>query len=149
MVLSSSNAAARAALDARLAPLNSGAAANPKVRIYTAPVPTRVDDGVGAATLLAELDMDGTAAFAAATDDSGNNRALAIANAIAGPVTALATGQAAFYLLIDKDGVAHVLGSAGDVGGESLVLNNATIQAGADVEVDDLRVYEPESSADV
>ena len=149
MTLSYSNAAQRAALDAKLALLNAGAGPTPTCRVYTAPIPTRVDDGVGAATLLAELAMDGTSAFQASTDDAANNRALATANAIQNDAAANATGQAAFCLFFDKDDNPVLQGSAGDVGTEFLVLNNANLQQNAIVGVTLCQVYEAESAADV
>jgi hypothetical protein len=87
-----SYAAANAEADA-LAPLmNSG-----KLRIYSGTVPTRADDSIGDAVLLAELTMNATA-FGAA------NNGVITAGAITADSSANASGTASFFRIWDSAG---------------------------------------------
>lgn len=123
-----SNAAAKAALDAITALIDAGSAA--LIRIYDGSIPANVDDGVGAATLLAELTMSATA-FGAATD--ANPGALATANAITADASANATGTASWFAIITENGgTLHFMGSVGTATSD-MIINTTAITAGSQV----------------
>ena len=108
---------------AALAPLmNSG-----KLRIYGGTVPTRADDSIGAATLLAELTMNATAFT------TGTNGVMT-ANSIAA-VNAAATGTATFFRVWDSAGTTdYIQGTVGTAGCD-MNIDSVAISAGAQVSI--------------
>lgn len=134
-----SNGAAQDMLDALTALIDSGTAA--LIRIYTGAVPANVDDGVGGATLLAELTMSATA-FGAATD--ANPGAIATANAITADASANATGTAGFFAIITQSGGTLVaMGSVG-TSGTDMIINTTAITAGSQVQCTSFTLTHPE-----
>jgi hypothetical protein len=125
-----SNLAASTAADAMAALANAG-----KLRIYTGAQPATADDGIGAATLLAEL-VFANPAFGAAVNG------VATANAIASDTTADATGTATWFRVWKSDGVTPIWDGSVGVAAADLVLNSVAIQAGARVDVTSLTLTE-------
>ncbi len=125
-----SNLAASTAADAMAALANAG-----KLRIYTGAQPATADDGIGAATLLAEL-VFANPAFGAAVNG------VATANAIASDVTADATGTATWFRVWKSDGVTPIWDGSVGTAAADLVLNSVAIQAGARVDVTSLTLTE-------
>jgi UDP-N-acetylmuramyl tripeptide synthase len=115
-----SYAAANAEANA-LAPLmNSG-----KLRIYSGTIPTRTDDVIGAAVLLAELTMNATAFGASANG-------VITANAITG-ANAGNTGTASFYRIWDSAGTtAYIQGTVGTATSD-MIVGSVAFSAGAAV----------------
>lgn len=106
-----------------LAPLmNSG-----KLRIYSGAVPTRADDSIGAAVLLAELTM-GATAFGAASNG------VLTANAITG-ANAGNTGTASFFRIWDSAGTTCCIQGTVGTSASDLNLNSVAISSGAAVSV--------------
>lgn len=117
-----SYAAANAEGDALGPLMNSG-----KLRIYSGTIPTRCDDAIGAAVLLAELTMGATAFGATA---NGVMTANAITGANAGNA-----GTPSFYRVWNSAGTtAYLQGTAGTASSD-LILNSSPISAGAAVSV--------------
>lgn len=106
-----------------LAPMLNGG----KLRIYSGTVPTRADDSIGAAVMLAELTM-GATAFGASSNG------VIIASAITG-ANAVASGTATFYRVWDSAGTTCYL--QGTIGTSScdMNMNSNVISAGAEVSV--------------
>ena len=106
-----------------LAPcMNSG-----KLRIYSGTIPTRCDDSLGAAVLLAEPTM-GATAFGSASNG------VLTANAITG-ANAGVTGTPSFFRIFDSAGTtAYILGTTGTASAD-LILNAASTTAGVAVSV--------------
>lgn len=125
------SSAANAAVDAMAALLNGG-----KLRIYSGSQPASADDGIGGATLLAELTF-GSPAFGAGV------AGVATANAITGDATADATGTAAWFRALQSNGSTVVYdGTVGAGGSFDCVLNTVAIQAGATVNITALTLTE-------
>ena len=106
-----------------LAPyMNSG-----KLRIYSGTIPTRCDDSLGAAVLLAELTMGSTAWGSAANG-------VLTANAVTG-ANAGVSGTHSFFRVFDSAGTtAYIQGTSGTSAAD-LILNAATTTAGVAVGV--------------
>ena len=102
--------------------MNSG-----KLRIYSGTVPTRADDSIGAAVLLAELTMNATA-FGASS--SGVITAGAITGANAG-----ASGTASFFRVWDSAGTTSYIQGTVGTSADDLILNSVAISSGAAVSV--------------
>lgn len=102
-----------------------------KLRIYTGAY--TADDAAPTGTLLAEFSL-GADAFAAPSDDA--TKATAALNSVS-PVTALATGTAASFEIVNSTGPVRLL--KGDVtatgGGGGVTLNNTAIVAGGNCQV--------------
>lgn len=111
MTIQQSNVAAKAALDAVTALLNSGGAG--KLRIYSGTKPTDCDTALSGNTVLVDFALNATA-FAASTD--ANPNALATANAITG-VNASATATATFFRLLNNAGTCVAQGTVTATGG--------------------------------
>lgn len=146
MTLSIDNDSALAACDAIVDKCDEGTTnSQATLVIYAGSVPTLVDDALGGATVLAELDMSNPA-FGAAADASPG--ATATASAISDDTSANATGTATFFRIIDRDSTPRIQGSVRATGdtdnGEELVLNSTAIQSGALVSVSSLTVTMPE-----
>jgi len=105
-----------------LAPcMNSG-----KLRIYSGTIPTRCDDSLGAAVLLAELTMNATAWSVA--------NGILTANAVTG-ANAGVSGTHSFFRVFDSAGTtAYIQGNTGTSAAD-LILNAATTTAGVAVGV--------------
>lgn len=143
MTASIPNTSAIAMCDDAVDPADSGSTnPNAKLRIYSGSVPSLCDDGPGAGTLLAELDMSNPAFGNAADAGPG---ATATAAAISDDTDADDTGTASFFFIVDRDENEVLLGEVGATGsGKELELNSTAIQAGAKVEVTSLTVTMPE-----
>ena len=141
-----SMAAAKAALDAVVDRLDTGTAANARLRIYDGSQPGRPDDAVGTQTLLAEIDLGTAAVFGAATTGTGTlaNTATATASGIL-PKTctsATATGTATWFRAVNKDETAIIDGSAGTATAD-LILDNTSIATGQEVKLNSWKVKLP------
>jgi hypothetical protein len=102
------------------------------LRIYTVPRPATADDVTGSATLLAELRMN-AAAFATAVNG------LLVAAAISPEDSALDTGDAVWYRLLQSNGTSPLcdgtVGVAGGAGFDMELVGTITITAGLPVNV--------------
>ena len=140
-----SNLAAIAALDDAIALLIVGATLSaPTIRTYDGTAPARVDVALSGNTVLAENLMSATP-FAGATDDSGNNRAKAVANAITDDSSANATTAtgATFARIFSKGDVAIFQISVAESGAEGTI-NSDKIQIGTVVSYSSLFLALPE-----
>lgn len=143
MTLSIDNASAIAACDAIVDNCDNGTTnAQATLVIYSGTPPANVDTPLSGNTVLAQLSMSNPA-FGGAVDAAPG--ATATAGAITDDTSADATGTATFFRILDRDNVPRIQGTAGDVGTEELVLNSASIQAGAAVVVSSLTVTMPEA----
>lgn len=115
-------------LDEITALMDAGAGAA-RLRIYDGARPTDADTAVGAQTLLAELDFSGTS-FPAASGDPGSMTA----NAISDEASALDTGTAAWFRIVDDSTGVIMDGNVG-TGGSDLNLNSVEIAVGIRVSV--------------
>jgi len=141
-----SMASAKAALDAVVDRLDTGTAANARLRIYDGSQPGRPDDAVGTQTLLAEIDLGTAAVFGAAATGTGTlaNTATATASAIL-PKTctaATASGTAAWFRAVNKDATAIIDGSVGTSDAD-LILDNVSIASGQEVKLNSWKVKLP------
>ena len=126
------NAAAIAACNAivDLLDVGSGTAA---IKIYTAGsgIPADVDTAISDQVLLATLPL-ANPAFGAAADGTG--KATATANAVTADSSADATGTAAFFRAVDRDGLAVIQGTVGTSSAD-MVLNTVSIVSGVEVSI--------------
>lgn len=136
-----SNAAALAACNAVVDLVDGGAGAG-LLRIYSAGsgVPADADVAITDQVLLAELTMSDPA-FGNAAD--GAPGAVATASAITSDTSANATGTAAFFRIVDSNGVAIIQGTVGTSGAD-LNLNTTSIVSGVEVAVSSLTHTQPE-----
>jgi hypothetical protein len=130
-----SAAARNAAADAVAALVDGGAAAG-KLQIRSGTQPAG-PDSAATGTLLAELTLD-DAAFGAA--------AAGVATLAGTPltVTAVASGTASWFRVLDSNSVAVLDGSVG-VSGADLLVNTVTVSTGLDVEISDGTMTMPAS----
>ena len=130
------NAAASAAADAVVDLCDAGAGAA-TLRIYSAGsgVPATADTALTDQVLLAQLTMSDPAFGAAANG-------VATASAITQDASADATGTAAFFRILDSNGVVVIQGTVGTATSD-LVLNTVSIVAGATVSVTSLTYTQP------
>lgn len=136
-------AGALAALDAVVDRVDLGTT-NPqgRLRIYSGTQPADADAGIGGATLLAELNMSNPA-FGASADQNPNARATA--STITDDSSADATGTAAWFRIVDRDGNGVIDGDVtANGGGGDLQLNSINLTAGANVSVSSLTVDLPQ-----
>lgn len=139
MTINVSNLAAKTALDAALALLNSGGTG--KLRVYSGTPPTDTDTALSGNTLLIDFALNATA-FAASTDLAPG--ATASANSITG-VNASASGTAAFYRLLNNAGTAIEQGSVtASGGGGDCIITTVTVVSGAPCTVTSLVNTHPE-----
>lgn len=130
-----SNEAVNAAMDAMGALANSG-----KLRIYSGSQPATADDGIGAATLLAELTL-------AASAFGASSGGVITAAAITGDTTADATGTAAWFRIWKSNGSSPLMDGTVGTSGCDLNMNSVAISAGAAVNVSSLTVTLPKAPA--
>ncbi len=126
-----STAAQNASVNAIAALLNGGT-----MRIYDGVQPASADDGIGGATLLAEIGF-GNPAFGAAVDG------VATANAMTPDADANATGVATWYRCVAADGITVVHDGSVGVAGCNLNLNSVNIQIHAVVSVNSFTLEQP------
>jgi len=122
-------------LDEITALIDAGAGAG-KLRIYDGTQPAK---GGTATNLLAELTFSDPSAAAA----SGG---VWTASSITGDSSADATGTATWFRIVDSDNTFVLDGTCGDVGSEDLVLDNASINAGQQVNVTSFTITLPSAS---
>lgn len=132
--LRESNAAANAAMNARVDLLNSG-----KLRIYDGTRPATVDTAVSTQTLLAELTL-GNPAFGDASDG------VATAEAITKDSAANATGTAAWFRILTSADAAMFDGTVGTSGCD-LNLASVSIAAGVEVSITSLKLTQPKAAS--
>jgi len=126
-----SNAAAIAACDAITALIDEAGGDEGRIRIYSGAQPADVDTPITSQVLLADLQMNNPA-FAAAFDTSPN--ATAVANTITDDTNADNSGNASFFRIVTKSGVAVIDGSVG-IGDFDLTVDSITISAGQTVQM--------------
>lgn len=105
--------------------ITARAGASALFRIYDG---SRPATGGTATTLLAELVMNATFAPGAASG-------VLTLNAIAADASANATGTATWFRIVQSDGTTHVMDGSVGTSGTDLVLNTASIVAGANVSI--------------
>lgn len=153
MVISVSQAATRALADAVVDLCDVGAGANPLLRIYGGTVPTSAQEEVSAdpptgASELVEFTLNGTAAFTAAANGGASSvggSATDSRTEIVGTestaqlsATAGATGTAAFFRIVDKDGDCVMQGTiTATGGGGDMELVTTSIVSGQTVNLTD------------
>lgn len=139
MTLNVSNVAAKAALDAVTALLNSGGAG--KLRIYSGTMPTDTDTALSGNTLLVDFALNATA-FAGSTDAAPG--ATAAGNSVTG-VNASATATATFFRLLNNAGTAVAQGTVTATGGGGdCTVTTTSIVSGAPCTVTSLTLTHPE-----
>lgn len=111
--------------NAQLDAITTAAGASALFRIYDG---SRPATGGTATTLLAELVMNATFAPSAASG-------VLTLNAIAADSSANATGTATWFRIVKSDGTTHVMDGSAGTSGTDLVLNTASIVAGANVSI--------------
>lgn len=134
------NAVAILGLDAMVDSIDGGT--TPVINIYDGSVPADADASIGASTLLAQLTMDGTAAFGGAADDTPG--AIATAASIGDDASANATGTASYFRVLTQDG--GTVRFQGTVGTSSadLILNTVSITIGSTVSISAFTILLPE-----
>ena len=134
------NAVVIAGLDTMVDLIDTGTA--PVINIYDSTVPADADTALGAQVLLAQLAMNGTAAFGAAADDTPG--AIATAAAITDDSSANATGTATFFrVLIDNASTVRFQGTVGTATSD-LILNTTSITSGSTVSITSFTILLPE-----
>jgi uncharacterized glyoxalase superfamily protein PhnB len=120
-----SDTAAKAAVDAVTALLNSGT-----IKVYTGSQPTDANTAIGAQTLLGTLTFGATAFGASvASGSAGSKVVTGTANAITQDSDADATGTAAWFRALKSDGTTVVLdGSAGVSGCDLNLVTTSIVQ---------------------
>lgn len=132
--LRESNAAANAAMNARVDLLNSG-----KLRIYDGTRPATVDTAVSTQTLLAELTL-GNPAFGDASDG------VATAEAITKDSAANATGTAAWFRVVTSADAAMFDGTVGTTGCD-LNLASTSIVQNVEVSITSFTLTQPKAAS--
>lgn len=134
-----SDAAARAALDAMLALLNSGTA-----KVYSGTQPTDANTAIGAQVLIGTFTFSATAFPASAASGTAPNRvASATANAIA-DVTAVSTNTATWFRALKSDGTTVVMDGTVGLSGCDMNLTDVTMTTGETMSVASFVVQNPE-----
>ncbi|MEQ8308015.1 MAG: hypothetical protein RIA09_15770 [Hoeflea sp.] len=111
-----------------------------KLNIYAGTPPATPDDALAGNTLLIEFDLPDPA-FGDAVD--ANNGGTATLNAVT-PVTALATGTATFFRILDGDGTPLMQGDVTDTAGSgSLKLSSVAVIEDIDVSVVSMTITLP------
>lgn len=139
-----SKAAVKASVDSVVDKLDSGTAATAaKVQIYSGSQPASADATAGTGTKLAEITLSATA-FGAATTGTGTETSYitaACAGLAKSDTSADATGTAAWFRSVDKDGNAVIDGSAGtNTTTFDMSLDNTSISAGQTVKLNSWNV---------
>lgn len=122
-------AAAIAACDAIVDKIDVGAG-TAAIKIYDGSKPATPDVAVSSQVLLATLNL-ANPAFGGAVSNSGNGTATA--NAVSNG-TAVATGTASWFRVLDRNGAAVIDGTVGTADCD-LILNSIAISSGATVAV--------------
>lgn len=139
MALKISGAAAVAACDA-VTTLADAAATAGKLFIFNGIEPANIGDSITTQISLVEFEL-GDPVFGAATDETDGGTA--IANAVA-PVSAIATGTATWFRLMDGNDMAILQGSvSAPLGGGDLTISSAEIITGIEVSVVSLSYVQP------
>lgn len=130
---------ARAMCDALVDSIDSGVGAG-SIQIRSGTQPAQADDAP-TGTLLVSMNLPEPAFGAAVDNDPG---AIATANAISN-VAASGTGTATWFRVTDGDGNTVMDGDCGEGGsGADMILDNADINSGQDVQVNSWTVEMPE-----
>lgn len=137
-----SNLTARAEADAITAKVDGGAGAG-VARFYSGTAPADADTALSGNTLLAELTLSDPS-FAAAIDQAPGGRIVLDVTPIPEDTSANATGTATFCRIDDSTGVTIIQMTAGTSGTE-VILNSATIQSGASVQITSGNITVPEN----
>ena len=124
-----SNAAAIAALNAKVDLLDAGGAG--AIKIYSGTRPDKVDTALSGNTLLAQLTLSATA-FGAAVD--ANPNATATAAAITDDSSANATGTASWFRATNNAGTGVIDGNVATSSAD-IVLDSVSITAGQTVSI--------------
>lgn len=137
-------AAVKASVDAVVVKLDSGTAATAaKVQIYSGSQPASADAAAGTGTKLAEITLSATA-FGAAATGTGGETSYIIANAAGlakSDTSADASGTAAWFRAVDKDGSAVIDGSVGaNTTTYDMSLDNTSIASGQTVKLNSWKV---------
>lgn len=139
MALKISGAAAVAACNA-VTTLADAATTAGKLFIFNGIEPANISDSITTQVSLVEFEL-GDPVFGAATDETDGGTA--IANAV-DPVSAIATGTATWFRLMDGDDVAILQGSvSAPLGGGDLTISSAEIITGIEVSVVSLSYVQP------
>jgi hypothetical protein len=111
-----------------------------KLNIYSGAAPATPDDALAGNTLLIEFDLPDPS-FGDAVD--ANNGGTATLNAVT-PTTALATGTASFFRILDGDGTPLIQGDVTDTAGSgSLKLSSVAVIQDIDVSVVSMTITLP------
>lgn len=139
------NAVAKALADALDDAANAGTGA--VINIYSAGsgVPADADVAISDQTLLAQLAMDSTAAFGAATDGTG--KATITAAAIADDESANASGTAAFFRVLTQSGGTVICQGTCGTSDADLVMDTTSITSGSTVSITSFTIDVPEQAA--
>lgn len=143
MTVHLANAVAIVACDAINARINSGVANSGKgmLRIYSGTRPATADDALTTQSKLIEFTLPNPC-FAPAVEVGATGTATA--NAIT-PVTALASGSATFFRIVNSDGIIIFDGDVTDTtGAGDLKLSTVAVVNGIDVTVVSLTAIMPE-----
>lgn len=138
----SSNAGARAALDALTAKLNVGGTPG-TIQIFTGSPPANCE-AADTGTKLSTLTLS-TTAFGASVDSNTTGLAVATANAIANDTNAAATGTAGYFRAKDSAGVVVFQGTVGTATAD-MILNTTSIVAGSVVSITSWTISLPDGS---
>jgi len=140
---SMTNSSALTALDAIVDAVDAGAGAG-VLRIYAGTIPGTglVDDALSGNTVLAEITLNDPA-FGAATDAGPGAQAVLDVTGGLSDTSANATGTATFARFEDSDSNDVIQVTVGTSGTE-LIINSASIQSGAEVEITSCTITLPE-----
>lgn len=138
--LYATNAVVLAGLNAMVDLIDGGT--TPVLNIYDGTPPADADTALSSNDLLAQLNMDGTAAFGDAADDTPG--AIATAAAIADETSALDTGTATFWRMLTQDGgTVRFQGTCGTSDAD-MIMNTTSITTGSVVSCSSATISLPE-----
>lgn len=134
-----SDTAARAALDALVALLNTGT-----LKVYAGSQPTDANTAISGQTLLGTFTFAATAFGASSASGTAPNRSASATAAAIADITAVGTGTASFFRALKSDGTTVVMDGTVGTSGCDLNLTDITITTGETMRVSSLVVSNPE-----
>lgn len=142
MTLTMTAAVRNSRLDAITTAATTGGATVPKIRIYTGTKPSFASTAITTETLLVELSCQ--SGFAAAA--SGGVLTLTSASGVVGSGTAVASGSAGWFRLINGNSTTTVLDGSIGTSGQDLNMPSISITSGQPVQVTSFTITEANAS---
>jgi hypothetical protein len=131
--------AARAALDALCALMNSGT-----LKVYAGTQPTDANTAISGQTLLGTFSFASTAFGASSCSGTAPNRVATATAAAIADITAVGTGTASFFRALKSDGTTVVMDGTVGTSGCDLNMTDITITTNETMRVSSLSISNPE-----